>query len=784
MSEANRDLQIMSKKIYRILSLFLCFCLIFEQTGFAQIAGTLDISGYFAQLHQSFTTDKFRPLHLRYLQYLPEQNSFRLLIDKGDALKGTGPKKEAEDTTKTLLKYFFIGLSLPNDSFWVNLRPDSPDNIIDPLLAQTDVGKILLEADLQLKKDTARFTSPDTPEGRECWDKLYQKAGELFGTENITISTLTRPWIVPDEIIIREANDNAYIYKATLKVMLEEDYLVKSQITNSKSQTNPNTQIQNYQQYQFKDPRLKELNAYSSQLIREAIIPKLTKEINASKSYAPLRQVYYSLILAQWFKTNMQKEPSLKETVPDLINSKNLANLTSQHPWNKFTYFTAYKENFQKGEYNLKEPRYTPFGQTIRTYFSGGINILAEPTGTIAGQGPIDNEDMPRYLAAVDADFPDRHAPWSEAQVDMRFHKVPDRRFEGADPPTHRKRLLRRIFPEERDRREALNKAELFQSEVEAIFKQTYKIIPPIGIPCYKLASNIMRHGRGGEINVFTVVETDGTIKIEVICTDNGDGMDNPDEFLKNSLRAHRQFIISGVLNAENLPLGGRGFRNIIIYPDSVIIESRGRRWEKINRGESDLVLKHTGDSGVRAGTKISLGWRLKGAPADRLSVSPPASSADSRGERPFAPAWSADHSTAPIPPAAPPAAPMDPQNGKGLGPSAMGGIDLRRLPAVTQSMAEQRLSPQIRSADLNAGTIRQDLEQERIEIKRLLGAGIMPASERIKEYAQAALAGGAREIDKVIACIMDMLRMEEERCCHTEPELKEMLVALEADSF
>ncbi|MBM3246181.1 MAG: hypothetical protein FJZ13_02505 [Candidatus Omnitrophica bacterium] len=126
----------------------------------------------------------------------------------------------------------------------------------------------------------------------------------------------------------------------------------------------------------------------------------------------------------------------------------------------------------------------------------------------------------------------------------------------------------------------------------------------------------------------------------------------------------------------------------------------------------------------------------------------------------------------------------MDPQNGKGLGPSAMGGIDLRRLPAVTQSMAEQRLSPQIRSADLNAGTIRQDLEQERIEIKRLLGAGIMPASERIKEYAQAALAGGAREIDKVIACIMDMLRMEEERCCHTEPELKEMLVALEADSF
>ncbi len=82
-----------------------------------------------------------------------------------------------------------------------------------------------MEADVQLKKDTAGMTSPQTPEGKAYWDKLYQKAGELFGTENITIPTLTRPWIVPNEIIIREAPDSAYIYKATLKVMLEEDYL-------------------------------------------------------------------------------------------------------------------------------------------------------------------------------------------------------------------------------------------------------------------------------------------------------------------------------------------------------------------------------------------------------------------------------------------------------------------------------------------------------------------------------------------------------------------------------
>lgn len=193
----------------KIISLLLCFLLIFEQSGFAQVAGQLDISGHIAGLRNAFIQDKFRPLHLRYLSYDNLNNNFKLLLDKGD-LKNL---KEAnlEAPTRTLLNYFFVGISLPNDSFWVNLRPDSEKEIIDNDLARTDVGKILLEADLQLKKDTAKFTSPETPEGKQYWDKLYKKAEEFFDTSNITIPTLTRPWIVPGEIIIREAESNAYI---------------------------------------------------------------------------------------------------------------------------------------------------------------------------------------------------------------------------------------------------------------------------------------------------------------------------------------------------------------------------------------------------------------------------------------------------------------------------------------------------------------------------------------------------------------------------------------------
>ncbi|MBM3245950.1 MAG: hypothetical protein FJZ13_01315, partial [Candidatus Omnitrophica bacterium] len=401
-----------NNRFLRFTALILCFLLIFEQSGFAQIASQLDVSGYMSQLRQSLTADRFRPLHLRYLSYDNLNNTFKLLLDKGDYFKIPNSKsqipnksqiqnpkfqtKELEQETKELLNYFFIGVSLPNDAFWVNLRPDSPDNIIDPLLASTDAGKVLLESDLQLKKDTAKFTSPQTPEGKEYWDKLYQKAAEIFGSQNLTIPTLTRPWIVPDEIIIRESETNAYIYKATLKVMLEEDYLVKSQIPNHKSQTNPNIQIQNYKQYEFKDDRLKELNAFSSQLIRETIIPKLTKEINTAKRYAPLRQVYYSLIMAQWFKQKFRGKGGLYSW---LIDRKNLAGLTSKESWSKDSYFKAYQKSFKDGEYNFQEPAQTLFGQTIRSYFSGGAAFDTAAVSAAVANGSRVTVDVDRPLS-------------------------------------------------------------------------------------------------------------------------------------------------------------------------------------------------------------------------------------------------------------------------------------------------------------------------------------------------------------------------------------------------
>jgi hypothetical protein len=347
----------------RITILILVFCLIFEQTGFAQVAAPLGVPAYLSNL--ATVADRFRPVQLRSIEFNPADNNFQLLLDKGD-LKNITPG-QTEETSQKLFQYFRIGLALPNSMFWVNLRPDSPDNVIDPFLEKTDLGRVLLEADLQLKKDLARFTDPGTAEGRQYWDKLYAKAQQIFGLEDIEIPTITRPWIVPGEIIIRAGEKGAFIYKATLKVMLEQDYLKDSQSFN------------------FSDPRQKELNSYSSQLIRDLIIPKLTREVNSSKRYAELRQVYYSLVLAQWYK---QKTVIARNIVPSLrgadgneaissfaaqIDSKDLTGLTSKTAWSKDPYYQAYRKSFQQGEYNRQEQVNTSTGLTIRQYFSGGM---------------------------------------------------------------------------------------------------------------------------------------------------------------------------------------------------------------------------------------------------------------------------------------------------------------------------------------------------------------------------------------------------------------------------
>ena len=122
---------------------------------------------------------------------------------------------------------------------------------------------------------------PEGEIGKKFWAKVYQAAYDKYGTTDIPLDTFNKVWIVPEYAKVYEHGDTAFVVRASLKVMLETDYLATQkgegvQLSSSKDIT--------------------------KKIIREIVLPQLEKEINEGANFAPLRQVYYSLILATWFK--------------------------------------------------------------------------------------------------------------------------------------------------------------------------------------------------------------------------------------------------------------------------------------------------------------------------------------------------------------------------------------------------------------------------------------------------------------------------------------------------
>jgi len=108
------------------------------------------------------------------------------------------------------------------------------------------------------------------------------------------------------------------------------------------------------------------------------------------------------------------------------------------------------------------------------------------------------------------------------------------------------------------------------------------------------------------------------------------------------------------------------------------------------------------------------------------------------------------------------------------------GGIDFRSLPIVTESIASLRIKLLISPS---GGLQNLNLSRQWQELRRLLEAGITPSTERVKEYLQAACLNNCLETEssKIVTCIADILRSEEEQCYSSDPALTEILVVLES---
>jgi len=276
----------------------------------------------------------------------------RFIADRQES-GSDGPDAYIGEAINRSLGFFFAGLSVPDDKFWVNLTPAGRAQSIDPLLADTDLGKTLLAADLTLKKDTSNFTNPRiSPAGRKYWDRLYAKAAEL-GIEEMSIST--RVWITPGPVKISEDAGSVRILESNLQVCLEVDYMPGQ----NKNLT----------------AKQKQLQDYGKDLMRELIIPSLNKKVNEGAAYENLRQAYRALVLARWYKEKFGRDQS---SLLQGISTDVRSTFPSRLPYNQAQIQREYMASLRQGDYDFSDnttDRLSAYMELItRRYFSGGID--------------------------------------------------------------------------------------------------------------------------------------------------------------------------------------------------------------------------------------------------------------------------------------------------------------------------------------------------------------------------------------------------------------------------
>ena len=353
-------------------------------------------------------SENFVPVLLKGISLHPENPLvFDFIVDPGNT--GFGDD-QIRNEGERLIKYFLAALTVPEKDLWVNLSPYEKDRIIPTAFGQTEMGRDLLAQDYILKQISASMIYPEKDLGKDFWGRIYQKAKEVYGTDKIPVSTFNKVWIVPDSAVIVETEKSAFVARGHLKVMLEEDYAA----------INQNRANEILGDNRFKDQDLKKMNNISSAVVREIILPEIEREVNEGKNFAQLRQIYYSLVLAAWFKNNL-KDNLINQVYAD---QRKIAGVDIDDKNDKEKIYQRYMEAYRQGVFNYIRDDVDDVTQEMipRKYFSGGANFdhaLENSNRVAPSQVPTLIETG--KLAASDFKSPDVNNPQRSVTVALNL---------------------------------------------------------------------------------------------------------------------------------------------------------------------------------------------------------------------------------------------------------------------------------------------------------------------------------------------------------------------------
>lgn len=297
----------------------------------------------------------YNPPFLKGIKVFPNNDQrIDFILDPGDEKIS---EKNLKNTAERLSRYFFASLTLPASSLWVNLAPYDQKHIIPVAFGMTEMGRDILAEDYVLKQMTASAIHPETPNGREFWDRVYGLAQEKYGTIDIPLDVFNKVWIVPARAEVTESGGGtaAYVSEAYLRVLSDNDYQAQSgSELKSVIDVNP--------------------------VMREVILPELEKEVNEGRCFAVLRQVYHSLILASWYKKQVHSGTLVK----DYADQNRVNGLDIQDPRICLRVWSNYVKTFKNGAFDLIDEKQDPVTgiMTPKRFFSGGITL------DISGRNP------------------------------------------------------------------------------------------------------------------------------------------------------------------------------------------------------------------------------------------------------------------------------------------------------------------------------------------------------------------------------------------------------------
>ncbi|MBT1092140.1 hypothetical protein [Streptomyces sp. Tu102] len=266
---------------------------------------------------------------------------------KGDARTATGRAALSQSSDA-----FFVWLSLAPQNFWVNLNPDEPERIVDGRLGRTDAGKVMLEADLEMKKTVGKLIHPHSAPGRKFWAGVR---GDCMSFRN---------WILPATASVHQDGDKLYILDAPLDVKMETQYLKDNGASSAASCPEQD----------------KATEDHNEALFRDLILPRLKKAINTAPEYADLRRVYLARVAAEWYRELSRTKDT---TYGDLIDSGDIDNWRRTGDWQPTDTFDRYVDSYTKGEFKVTDR--TTKGSTtyVRSYVYGGVDLTRIPLKTV-----------------------------------------------------------------------------------------------------------------------------------------------------------------------------------------------------------------------------------------------------------------------------------------------------------------------------------------------------------------------------------------------------------------